>query len=868
MAQFGIDVTTIKGSIPSDLKLKQLSKLRPIILQKGLKIVNKMAPALIAQIIDFEDLCPPPSKLQQIINKRNNIVDEANQIATFLTTIVNALTAASVALGIIQTLISVVKIAKTIVQVVAGFIPLSPGAIPSAIGFVGDGLDKAAYKKDGSARFPPLKAKIDGLLIPLAIILAAISNLITVLGNLDGVLALCVTPIGSGNGDGGGEGTAPGEVLRGPVLKLKIENAGDYYENGTYENIKLKGGDGKGCRATIKVKKNKVKKVTVTEGGDGYSTQLFDPTKGFKYPNFLYVKKGKFGKSKLDVKELLETVDLKKRIIRKIKKKKVKGDGMLLSVEEIGASANSGGQTTGAFEVDLDPQGRIRNRRLNKGGIGRIRVTNRGGGYPNGTYTDVPLGNGAVGNIVITGGQLQDVIITEGGDGFSQGDGIEINIPPGVGAAIEVAESKVKFPSDLSNGQDAGGGNNTDPLSGGTIDGSGFGNNDGSNGNNIGTGAGTGIDIEGSGVGASGGSENIGSTGVGGDTGVGSGLSQNLLSGTGDTIVGSGLENDGGTGQASGGGFGTGANLSGGGINGGVGIGSGNNIDANVGQGGVPGQGGVGSGEGENGITIGGPGIGTGVTTGIVEGRSVGNGGNGYQDGVYDGQYLGGGSGNGLIASVTVENGTITGVDVIDGGEGYEEGDTFTIPRDLGLGGGDGITQDASLSSDGIGASLADPDTSAVDTNTGIVTATVIPVDEFLGKDKKLVAVLSGAPLAVIGPDGEQIPLPSLTGLDQGLVKLVALTQQAVETDNDTSYKGFVIEIEERKFNEKLTQRRAVAFNPSGIVVAATEFSFATDEGVLTDDVKLIIDEQNLRITFEDLIQVTSIESEVALPNE
>ena len=186
----------------------------------------------------------------------------------------------------------------------------------------------------------------------------------------------------------------------------------------------------------------------------------------------------------------------------------------------------------------------------------------------------------------------------------------------------------------------------------------------------------------------------------------------------------------------------------------------------------------------------------------------------------------------------------------------------------MGLGGGDGITQDASLSSDGIGASLADPDTSAVDTNTGIVTATVIPVDEFLGKDKKLVAVLSGAPLAVIGPDGEQIPLPSLTGLDQGLVKLVALTQQAVETDNDTSYKGFVIEIEERKFNEKLTQRRAVAFNPSGIVVAATEFSFATDEGVLTDDVKLIIDEQNLRITFEDLIQVTSIESEVALPNE
>ena len=39
MAQFGIDVASVKSAIPSDLKLKQLSKLRPIILNKGLTIV-------------------------------------------------------------------------------------------------------------------------------------------------------------------------------------------------------------------------------------------------------------------------------------------------------------------------------------------------------------------------------------------------------------------------------------------------------------------------------------------------------------------------------------------------------------------------------------------------------------------------------------------------------------------------------------------------------------------------------------------------------------------------------------------------------------------------------------------------------------
>jgi len=394
------------------------------------------------------------------------------------------------------------------------------------------------------------------------------------------------------------------------VLKLKIENPGEYYENGVYADVKLKGGDGKGCRATIIVSNNEVVGTIVTNGGDGYSTQLFDPAKGFKYPNFLYVKKGKFGKVNYNADELLETVDLKKKIVRKLEKQKIKGDGMLLSVAEIGASAESGGQNTGAFEVDLDSQGRIRNKNLNKGAIGRVQVSSRGNGYPNGTYTDVPLGNGAVGNIVIAGGQLQNVVITDGGDGFAQGDGIEINIPPGTGAAVEVTEAKGKFITDLGKGQDAGGGNNTDSFSGGTIDGSGLGDGigdvgDTSIGKNInigtgtglggdgtgaGTGAGTGVGV---GVGVGGGSGNVGSTGVGSGTGAGTGLSQNSLSGDGTGIVGSGLNGDGGTGQASGGGFGTGTTLSGGGINGGTGIGSGNNIGNGVGQGGVPGEEGV-----------------------------------------------------------------------------------------------------------------------------------------------------------------------------------------------------------------------------------------------------------------------------------
>ena len=66
---FGIDVNQVKGSIPSDLKLKDISKLRPIILNKGLKIVNKQLPNLVREVVKFEDLCPPASALQKIIDK-------------------------------------------------------------------------------------------------------------------------------------------------------------------------------------------------------------------------------------------------------------------------------------------------------------------------------------------------------------------------------------------------------------------------------------------------------------------------------------------------------------------------------------------------------------------------------------------------------------------------------------------------------------------------------------------------------------------------------------------------------------------------------------------------------------------------------
>ena len=181
-----------------------------------------------------------------------------------------------------------------------------------------------------------------------------------------------------------------GDILRGPILSVTIEDPGKNYENGTYDDVKLIGGDGSGAKATIKVSGNEVKKVTITEGGQGYSKQLFDPKKGFKNPNYLTVKPKKLGKIKFNADELLETVDLKKKIVKKLEKQKVVGEGLLMSVKEIGASEDSGGNNTGNLNASSGPNGtNIVDNNNETGQVVKLKVVKKGGGYDNGIFENV-----------------------------------------------------------------------------------------------------------------------------------------------------------------------------------------------------------------------------------------------------------------------------------------------------------------------------------------------------------------------------------------------------------------------------------------------------------------------------------------------
>jgi hypothetical protein len=120
----------------------------------------------------------------------------------------------------------------------------------------------------------------------------------------------------------------------------------------------------------------------------------------------------------------------------------------------------------------------------------------------------------------------------------------------------------------------------------------------------------------------------------------------------------------------------------------------------------------------------------------------------------------------------------------------------------------------------------------AVDVGSNYISEASIAINTIL----TLLAFIDQV-LAKCGQQVKAIP-PDITGLTETV---------STVGDSDLLYKGFTFEIVEKYFSPTLNQKIGQARNKQGIVLLQTEPSFTQDPKVLTEELKLIIDRDNLK---------------------
>jgi hypothetical protein len=121
------------------------------------------------------------------------------------------------------------------------------------------------------------------------------------------------------------------------------------------------------------------------------------------------------------------------------------------------------------------------------------------------------------------------------------------------------------------------------------------------------------------------------------------------------------------------------------------------------------------------------------------------------------------------------------------------------------------------------------------------IDSLVIPIALFSKTIQNIINLLNSLDTLIIGCN----PTSTLDSLSDTIVQTANSQTQA--DVNDGSYKGFSFQIEEVPFSPTVNRRKAIALNQQGIPLLETPLSFTTNNQTLIDELKLIIDRDNLK---------------------
>ena len=121
------------------------------------------------------------------------------------------------------------------------------------------------------------------------------------------------------------------------------------------------------------------------------------------------------------------------------------------------------------------------------------------------------------------------------------------------------------------------------------------------------------------------------------------------------------------------------------------------------------------------------------------------------------------------------------------------------------------------------------------------IDSLVIPIALFSKIIQNIVALLNSLDALILACNDKA----SLDSLSETITQTASNQVQA--DTNDGSYKGFTFQIEEVPFSATVNRRKAIALNQQGIPLLETPLSFTTNNQTLIDELKLIIDRDNLK---------------------